>query len=329
VASDLALWAHIVKAVRGPDSPALELWENLPPHMQQMVCDHCLDRATRSDPHAAQAVLLELRKRLQATPDVEVRPLANVNAQLANIARLTGNHDVRIESCRMSIKLCGGIEDAKHAVNAWEGLAMALDDAGQPDEAEKAYRSALEKAQAGQQRRLSSNVLRNYAIWLDEKGRKDDALKTHQQAVAEGSAANDPVMHGRSLAASGIFLQHQGRRDEATKQLEHALKLLPASHPDAFCAQSHMIALEQGLACMCSGDTGEAAMGKLVEQLVRARVGDLLKSLRIEMTEDGPDFKAELSREPRQEELEHLNRVFSQTLAEMRTNYRRRGFAAD
>src|SRR5262245_16686747 len=205
VASDLALWAHVVKAVRGPDSPALDLWENLPPHMQQQVCDHCLDRATRSDPHAAQAVLLELRKRLQGTPDVDVLPLTNVNTQLANIARLSGDHEVRIEACRMAIKLCGGMDDPKHVVNAWEGLGMALDDAGQSSEAEKAYRSALEKAQASRQRRLVSNVLRNYAVWLDENGRKEDAAKTHLQAVAEGAASSDPVMHGRSLAASGIF----------------------------------------------------------------------------------------------------------------------------
>jgi tetratricopeptide (TPR) repeat protein len=329
VASDLALWAHVVKAVRGPNSPALDQWENLPPHMQQQVCDHCLDRATRSDPHAAQAVLLELRRRLQRTPDVDVLPLTNVNTQLANIARLSGDHEVRIEACRMAIKLCGGMDEPKHVINAWEGLAMALDDAGQPGEAEKAYRSALERAQASRQRRLVANVLRNYAIWLDEKGRKDEAAKTHLQAVVEGAASSDTVMHGRSLAASGIFHQHQGRRDQATQELQQALQLLPASHPDAFCAQSHLIALEQGLACMCSGDTGSDAISKLVEQMVRAKAGDLLKSLKIDIKDEGPDVKVELAREPKPAEIEHLNRVISQALAEMRTNYRRRGFAAD
>jgi tetratricopeptide (TPR) repeat protein len=329
VASDLAIWAHVVKAVRGLDSPALDLWDKLPPHMQQKVCEACLERAERSDPHQSQAVLLELRRRLQATPDVEVVPLANVNAQLANVARLTGDHDVRIEACQMAIKLCGGMDDAKHVINGWEGLAMALDDAGRLAECEEAYRTALTKAKASGQRRLVSNVLRNYAIWLDEKGRKADAAIAHHEAATEAAASGDGVMHGRSLAASGIFHQHEGRRDQALAQLQQALTLLPPSHPDAFCAQSHLIALQQGLACMCSEGTGSDAISKLVEQMVRAKSGDLLKTLRIDIKDDGPDVKVELSREPKPEEVEHLNRVISQAIAEMRTSYRRRGFAAD
>jgi hypothetical protein len=62
---------------------------------------------------------------------------------------------------------------------------------------------------------------------------------------------------------------------------------------------------------------------------VRARAGDLLKTVRLEMNDDGPNVQVELSREPTQQEIEHLNRVINQVLAEMRTSYRRTGFAAE
>jgi tetratricopeptide (TPR) repeat protein len=329
VASDLSIRAFVVKAARGPDASAFDHWPQLPANLQDALVSNCLERAERTDPHVAQAVLLELRKRLQGTPDVEVLPLTNVNTQLANISRLTGDHDVRIEACRMAIKLSGGLGEPGAVVNAWEGLAMALDDAGREVECEQAYRSALEKARGFSQRRLVSNVLRNLAIWQDTKGRKSDALATHQQAVAEAAAGGDAVMHGRALAASGIFRQHEGRRDEALAELRKSLQLLPPSHPDAFCAQSHLLALENGLACMCSGETGDAAVSTLVEKMVRAKTGDLLKSVRIETNDEGPDVKVELSRAPTEQELEHLQRVVSHVMAELRGNYRRRGFAAD
>ena len=113
VAGDLGIRAFVIKAARGPEASALDHWPQLPPNMQQMLVDDCLERAERADPHVAQTVLLELRRRLQGTPDVDVLPLANVNTQLANVARLSGDHDVRIEACRMAIKLGGGMDSTK------------------------------------------------------------------------------------------------------------------------------------------------------------------------------------------------------------------------
>ena len=153
VAGDLAIRAYVIKAAHGPESSAFDHWEKLPPHMQAMLVDHCVARAERADPHAAQAALLELRRRLQGTPDVEVLLLASVNQQLASVARLTGDHDVRIEACRMAIKLRGGMDEPQQVVTAWEELARALRDAGRPDEAAAAQRTAAEKAHGRDQRR--------------------------------------------------------------------------------------------------------------------------------------------------------------------------------
>ncbi len=111
VAGDLAIRALVIKAARGPEASALDHWPQLPPNMQQMLVTECLERAERFDPHAAQAVLLELRRRLQGTPDVDVLPLASVNTQLADIARLTGDDDLRIEASRMATSLGGGRDD--------------------------------------------------------------------------------------------------------------------------------------------------------------------------------------------------------------------------
>jgi tetratricopeptide (TPR) repeat protein len=251
-----------------------------------------------------------------------------VNIALANVARLTGDHEARIDASMKVIKLCGGLDDPHHLIEAYQGLAYALSDAGREDDAEKSYHDAIACCQKIGDRRETANVLRNYAIWADDRKRPQLAESLHRQALEHATAAGDPLMKGRSLAALGIFLQHHERGAEAEPLLAEAQRVLPPSHPDAFCVQTHWEALQRGEACSCgSGDDWEA-ISKLVERQVREHAGgDLLKSITIGLNEEGaPDVHVELAREPTEKELEHLNRVLNQTLAEMRQRYRSAGY---
>jgi tetratricopeptide (TPR) repeat protein len=331
VAGDLALRLFVMKAWGGPDAEAIPLWTEVPPDIQQEIVNQCLERADRSDPQTAQAALVELRRRLQDTPDRDVAPLLNVNIALANVARLTGDHDVRIEAGTKVVKLCGGLDDPHHLVEAYQGLACALSDAGREDDAERAYYEAIQICQKIGDRRELANVLRNYAIWADDRQRTELAESLHRQALEHATASKDALMKGRSLAALGIFLQHHDRGSEAAPLLAEAQRLLPASHPDAFCVQTHWEALQRGEPCSCgAGDDWEAISTLVVRQVKEHVAGDLLKSIRIGPNEEGsPDIHVELAREPTPNELEHLNRVINQTMAQMRQRYRSAGYHED
>ncbi len=330
VASDIALRLFVIKAAHGPAAEGLEYWPSAPPDIQQEIVDHCLDRADRSDLQVALAALWELR-RLQDTPDRDVAPLLNVNIALANVARLTGDHDLRIEANQMAVKLCGGLGDPRLGIEAQQALAYALADAGRESDAEQAYDRALEQAQRLGDRQEIANVLRNYAIWADGRDRTRLAETLHRQAVENAAASGDPVMHGRTLAALGVFLQHRDRPAEAEPVLKQSLQLLSATDPDAFCAQTHWEALQRGEACSCGSDDDWEALSALVDRRVKEQVGgDLVRLVAVAPGDErAPDIHVELSREPRPDELERLNRIVNQTLAEMRKNYRRAGFHRD
>lgn len=257
---------------------------------------------------------------------MDVPPLLNVNIALANVARLTGDHDLRVEASRAAVKLCGGLDDRRHLVMAYQGLAHALAEAGRDGETEQAYRDGLAEAEKLKDRKLAANVLRNHAIWLDERGRRADAEALHRRAVEAAEASGDRVMRGRALGAYGIFLHHGGANDRAGPLLEKALELLPASEPDAFYVQNHLGPLRCGEKCTC-GQGGEV-LSALVQRLVRERAPEgLVESVQVILAEgQPPDVKVQLSRKPTAEELEQLNRVVNQTVAELRQNYRQSGY---
>lgn len=328
VASDLAVRAFIVKAAEGPDAESLDAWNNVPASIQTQIVSHCLTRAEHAARHVSQAVFAELRRRLQRTPDVEATDLLNATIALANAARETGDHDARIEASQVVVKLCGGLDEPHHAIEAWQALAFAFSDAGRQEEAEQAYQEAVARAEQHVDAKHLANVLRNFAIWADDVGRQDRAAALHDRAVEAAAGCSDAVMQGRCLAARGIFHQHSGQQQTAQSDLKQSLRWLPATHPDAFCAQSHLQALQRGEDCTCGQEDSQAAISSLVEQQLRREIGgDLLKSVRIEAGDEGPDIKVELNREPSPAELEHLDRVVNQTLAQMRRQHGQAGYS--
>lgn len=328
---DLALRAFIIKAEGGPAAQALECWAELPPPARTKLARHCFDRAAHGEqghqPGPALAVLRELQGLLAAEPQSDQELALDVLVRVSNLARVTGDHAIRVAASREVVERCAAAGDHKNLILAYQGLAHALSQTGQKEETEKSYRAALEKAEAVNDSVASANVLRNYALWVADERRTEEADGLHQKAVAAAGASGDAIMHGRSLAAYGIFSQHKGETQKASALLEQALRLLPAAHPDAFYAQNHLTALRQGQTCGC-GHTDDEALSALLLRLVRRNLGpDLLKDIRVKMSPDKPpDVSVELAREPSQQELEQVNRVVNQALAEMRQQYQRAGY---
>jgi tetratricopeptide (TPR) repeat protein len=248
---DLATRAYAVKAARGNDANSLEPWASLSPQTQAILVKQCLARAEHFDSRIVRAVLLELRERLESTSDIPVVLPVSVNIALANLGRLSGDHDARIQALRQTIELCEPLPDRTHLATAYQELATALDEANQQAEVPAAYDAAAQAAREADKPALLSAILRNYALWSDRAGHSERADELHREAVHHGASCGDWAVHGRSTTAYGIFLQHAGRPENAREMLEEALAHLPPSHPDAAAAQEHLTALDRGEPCAC------------------------------------------------------------------------------
>ena len=248
---DLVLRAFIVKAAHGPAAPGIEAWPELTRGMQKMLAQQVLRQAKQADPHLAQSVIVELRQRLETTPDIEPQLLLSIDIALANEARENGDHEVHISACQNMVQLCSGMPDRVQLTMAQQALAMALDKAGRVDEVSPAYDAAVATARDVNDLALLSNVLRNHAISADKAGRPEQAEGLHREAVDHGASSGDWSTHGRSTVAYGIFLQHAGRWEEARGLLEEAVAHLSPAHADFASAQEHLQALDQGIDCAC------------------------------------------------------------------------------
>src|SRR5262249_25697904 len=143
------------------------------------------------------------------------------------------------------------------ALNAAQGLALALADAGQIDAAEAAYRDALRRADALGSPAARSQVLRNHGLLLADQDRRPRAGGLLREAVLVGLSCGDPEMLSRARIALGIFRQHGGQLDGAKAILTEALNGIDPAHPDAITARSHLDAVLSGSSCGC-GDQGKA-----------------------------------------------------------------------
>jgi tetratricopeptide (TPR) repeat protein len=256
---DLATRAFAIKSAHGLDREGLDRWRALPNPMQTLLVKQCVAKAEHYEPKVARAVLLEVREKLQKTPDAApVLPLS-VNIGLANLARAAGDHGARIEALEQTVAICARLPDRTHLVLAHQELAAALDEAGRRTDVPGAYDAALRVAREVNESALLSAVLRNYALWSDRAGNRERAEKLHREAVHHGASCGDWAVHGRSTTAYGIFLQHAGRNEEARRLLEEALAHLPPGHTDTAAAQAHLNALNQSERCSCDSDGGSTA----------------------------------------------------------------------
>jgi tetratricopeptide (TPR) repeat protein len=243
LAADLALRAYCIKGARGAESPSLPA---SPAAIHKPLAQHCVKLAASADARLAQAVLVELRQRLESDqPPADVPLLISIDVALAGAARATGDHATRIAACRHMIDLCQPLPEKPQLAMAQLALASALADASQPDAASRAFDAAVDTAHQTHQDALIATVLRQYAIWADGVGDTDRADRLYAESVSHGASSGDWSTHGRCTIAYGNFLLRLGRSDEGRRMLEEAVAHLPPTHPDLPAGQARLRDLDR------------------------------------------------------------------------------------
>ena len=244
---DLALRAYILKSANGLDAEAFTAWKDLTRGMQKTLANQCVSRSPQAGPPLAQAVLLELRHRLDSpvSPEMDPQLVLSVDIALANAAQRNGDPAVRIAACESMVALCHGMTAHNQLALAQQALASALDEAGRQAEVPAVFDAAVLTAREVNDLVLMANVLSHYAQWADRSALHDQADALYREAVDCGASSGDWSTHGRCTVAYGIFLHRMGRLDEARGLLEEAVAHLPPSHADFARAQEHLEALGQ------------------------------------------------------------------------------------
>ncbi len=326
IAHDVALKGAILHSQRMPPANGFPDWPQLDPQRRAETVMVCHVLADSLPPAVALNVYRDLKSRLAEAASAAPQDPLQVLSAITNMARLSGNHGARLDAFREIIHALDG--DHFNLVTAWLGLAAAQDDAKRPREADESYREAARIADRLSVPRVTAQVCRNHAIHLSETGRTAEAEAMHGRAVAAARQSGDDEMLGRAVCAQAIFLQHQGRLDDAIPLLDEVLGLLPAAHPDAFCAHSHLTAARDRQSCGCEEAHGEA-LARELERLVldRAPPG-LVRQIQVDFDNSDSPISVEAARKPTDEEGRQLYDAVQNAIGEMRRRQAAAGFSS-
>jgi tetratricopeptide (TPR) repeat protein len=270
-------------------------------------------------------VLEELRACVSERRGDESPWLIGIASAQSNAARAAGRHEARRRALEWLVGRLDAMGDPRQALDAVLALALAQDEAGAPEEAERSYEEALARAgRLGERARLA-RALRNYALFLSSATQaagpgqpartRGDAATVFERALAEATASGSAEELGRVRIGLGIFRQHAGDLDGARALLEAALGDLPPSHADTLYARSHLQAIVEKRSCGCGDMSG--AVGAALREMIEAELPEgLLRDLSVRLRPDGsPDIRVELARAPEPEEAELLERVVHQAVS--------------
>jgi tetratricopeptide (TPR) repeat protein len=325
VATALALRAEALKRA-GSHQPPFAGLEQLPDQVVQDIVNEVVNRTQESDPAILSGVLQDLlvvlRQRLAADHPLLTNTLIWI-VNLESMRGKQGNLAVRVQSAREVIATHDRQGKSREALQAVQGLALALADAGKHDEAIAAYRTGTERARQIGDPALASQLRRNFGLLLSELKRDAEAETELRGAVDDAQRSPDREMLSRAQIALGIYYQHRQRFAEARPLLAAALQTINPAHSDAVIARGHLQALDAGQTCGCDNQ-GQALAAAFREFVLSRLPQDLLQKLDVRL--ENNDFKVEvhLQREPKPEELDHLNRVINHALAEFRKEVQRR-----
>lgn len=327
----IILEAAAAKAT-APSEAALGRLSGAPTELFRAVIEGAIDKANLAmqghyDPAVWLAVLSELRQVMVDGGWSDATALTHVVAASSNLARAAGDHDERANAFRWLIAHLDSQGDHAKAVDARLGLAMALGELNQLDQAVAVYQEAVESAaKAG--KIAHSGALRNFGLFLAEIERRDEAKPLLEQAVAvaRGAWGGGGEMLGRALVALGIFVQHGGAEDPSALEraralLQEGIQSLQPDHPDALPARSHLNAIENGGGCGC-GNMDAAISAALQDMVLPQLPHGLLDTLAYK---DG-NLDVKLAREPSPEEMETLNSVLHQAMAQLKQKLRDQGY---
>lgn len=284
----------------------------LPDELISDVIDALLERAERAPSLDALVVL-------DAAVDLAEgrckRRLRDVLVTQSNVAQSVGDLETRISTLDQLLPMA---QSDGESIDLLQALALALSDSANHADAEQAYVRAVAAAEELGDPGYQSRTHRNAGLYLSEQGRDAEAERLLRTAVDLARDAELLPELGRALIGLGIFFQHRERLDDAKIALTEGTTLLPPDDRDWLSGRSHLTAIESGDGCGC-GDMDSALSDALFALVAPHIADDLLESLQVRMTGDGPAVSVELAREPKDGEVERLNQAIRQGLTQLQS----------
>lgn len=266
-------------------------------------------RAEESDPVVMERVFREgIRWIEEVSPDNSELPAAY--GVLAGLSGSMGDTAAQVEAINRAIEIYRARREDGFAIQALQGRALALAEAGDDTNAEADYRAALDQATRAGSLPLMSQLARNLGRFHSDRGDDDKAHGLYKDAVDWARESSHPEMTGKALVAFGMHLAHRGDRSASKGMFAEALGLLPPSDPHAAAASGHLDAMRDGKTCVCldplqvmARDLKKKIRGALPPRTARA----------IEISFEGGQFHLQLDlvRELNDSEQAALNRVLN------------------
>ena len=192
----------------------------------------------------------------QSTPSLRL----SLSTALAEALRTTGRLREALQEFPAVFQEMSalGREQTDGAVTLLNDWALALDTLGQPFEAEKLYRRAIETSRAdGTNAAVSPMLLNNFARTLNELDRSDEAAKYAEQAYEKARLASaENIMNMCRNVQSAIYRQlgDLERASQAVAEFEAGTaRQLPPGH-FAFA----IVHLQKSLLALAQGDVEKA-----------------------------------------------------------------------
>ena len=129
-----------------------------------------------------------------------------------------------------------GRNDTQTAVAVFNDWALALDKLGQPLEAERLFRRAIDISRAGQtEETVSPILLNNYAKTLYQLGRLEESADYSGRAYAKAEQSGDQIVIYQSLYGRGLIcIEQRDFNRAATLLAEAEPKMRQSLPPDSF-----------------------------------------------------------------------------------------------
>jgi tetratricopeptide (TPR) repeat protein len=214
---------------------------------------------------------------------------------LAKLAEEVGDIGGQIAAIDRAIEIYRERRETGYAIQALQGRALALAEAGEYQEAEADYRAAHDQATMAGSLPLMSQVGRNLARFLADRDHQIEAESYFKQALEQARQAAHPELAGKALVAWGIFHTHQGRKNQAHACFDEAIPLLPQDDPHVRAANDHIESINSETACACV-DPIQIAARSLRRDVRRALPPRCARSVEVLVVGDGFEVRLDLAR---------------------------------
>lgn len=287
----LALLAEARGAVH--DSPFADM-PDLTERGADLLFQHLGNRAEESDPVVMERVYQAGVAWLErAFPDSSI--LAGALGSLARLSGSVGDPAAQVATIDRAIEVYRNRGEIGFAIQALQGRALALAEAGDDANAHADYLAALDQAEQIGNLPLMSQLARNTARFLADRNRPMEASPYHEKAIEWAREAAHPEMAGKALAALGLFKSHQGDLPEAMAAFQEALALLPEDDSHSAAVRDHLDAMNNGRLCVCL-DPVQVRLRKIRRQVFQALPPRTARSVDVSLVSGECDLKLDLVR---------------------------------